>query len=154
MSLTGFCQRIMNPVIDQFGNKFWRNEKGQLHREDGPAIEYASGQKEWYLNGQCHREFAPAIEYVDGTKLWYLNGKLHREGGPAREFADGHKEWWQNDKLHRLDGPAVTYPKNSAFAGLDGWWIDGRPIQKEHIAVMKVLSDLFKQLPEVLKNID
>jgi hypothetical protein len=24
---------------------------GKLHREDGPAIEYAYGRKEWYLNG-------------------------------------------------------------------------------------------------------
>jgi hypothetical protein len=25
---------------------------GQLHRTDGPAIEYADGDKSWYLNGQ------------------------------------------------------------------------------------------------------
>jgi hypothetical protein len=27
---------------------FW---KGRLHREDGPAVEYPSGKKCWYLNG-------------------------------------------------------------------------------------------------------
>ena len=33
------------------GSKYWYlNDK--LHREDGPAIEYASGHKEWYLNGK------------------------------------------------------------------------------------------------------
>ena len=39
-----------------------------LHREDGPAIEYASGTKEWYMNGKLHREDGPAIEYVNGEK--------------------------------------------------------------------------------------
>jgi hypothetical protein len=70
---------------------------GKLHREDGPAIEYANGTKEWYLNGKCHREDGPAVEYADGSKYWYLNGKLHRENGPAIEWADGYKGWWLND---------------------------------------------------------
>ena len=34
--------------IDADGNKFWRNPEGKLHREDGPAIEWASGDKFWY----------------------------------------------------------------------------------------------------------
>lgn len=50
------------------------NEKGELHREDGPAIEYANGDKYWYKNGQFHREDGPAIEYADGNKFWYKNG--------------------------------------------------------------------------------
>ena len=25
---------------------------GKLHREDGPAIEWANGDKEWWLNGE------------------------------------------------------------------------------------------------------
>jgi hypothetical protein len=28
------------------------NDAGQLHREDGPAIEYADGYKQYYLNGK------------------------------------------------------------------------------------------------------
>ena len=56
------------------GTKYWfLNDK--LHREDGPAIEYASGSKSWYLNGKLHREDGPAIECADGDKSWYLNGK-------------------------------------------------------------------------------
>ena len=34
------------------------------------------GDKSWYLNGKLHREDGPAIEYANGTKYWYLNGKL------------------------------------------------------------------------------
>ena len=33
------------------------------------------GTKHWYLNGQLHREDGAAIEYGDGTKKWYLNGQ-------------------------------------------------------------------------------
>ena len=37
------------------GAEIWRhNEK--LHREDGPAVEYKDGEKEWWLNNQSYRE--------------------------------------------------------------------------------------------------
>ena len=49
------------------------------HRKDGPAIEWANGDKSWYLNGKCHREDGPAIEYANGTKAWYLNGQFLTE---------------------------------------------------------------------------
>ena len=53
----------------------WRHN-GKLHREDGPAIELASGSEVWYLNGQLHREDGPAIEGADGYNSWRLKGKL------------------------------------------------------------------------------
>ena len=63
----------------------------------GKIVEYASGTKEWYnLNGELHREDGPAIEWAVGTKCWYINGELHREDGPAVEYADGTKEWYIN----------------------------------------------------------
>ena len=34
----------------------------------------AKGTKEWRLNGEFHREDGPAVERADGNKLWYLNG--------------------------------------------------------------------------------
>ena len=33
------------------GDKIWRNVAGEAHREDGPAVEFASGTKIWYRNG-------------------------------------------------------------------------------------------------------
>ena len=69
-----------------------------LHREDGPAREYASGSKEWYLNGLFHREDGPAIECNDGDKFWYKNDKLHREDGPAMEYTNGTKYWYIEGK--------------------------------------------------------
>jgi hypothetical protein len=52
----------------------YKNEQGQLHREDGPACEYNNGSKSWYINGKCHREDGPAIDFYNGPKIWYLNG--------------------------------------------------------------------------------
>jgi hypothetical protein len=79
------------------GNRYWYLN-GQLHREDGPAIEWANGNREWYLNGERHREDGPAIEWANGSRLWYLNGKRHREDGPACEYADGSREWYLNGR--------------------------------------------------------
>ena len=75
----------------------WKNDKVQIHREDGPACEYSDGSKLWYLNGQRHREDGPAWENANGTKLWFLNGLRHRENGPACEYSDGSKLWYLND---------------------------------------------------------
>ena len=33
------------------------------------------GTKYWFVNGELHREDGPAIECPDGTKSWYLCGK-------------------------------------------------------------------------------
>ena len=83
--------------VDIGGTKEWYLN-GNLHRVDGPAVEWADGTKDWWLNGDRHREDGPAFEYADGTKAWYLNDKLHREDGPAIEGADGSKSWWLNGK--------------------------------------------------------
>ena len=61
--------------VDQYGNKKWFLN-GELHREDGPAFEYANGRKEWWLNGYLHREDGPAVERRSGTKEWWLHDKL------------------------------------------------------------------------------
>ena len=37
------------------------------------------GTKHWYLNGKRHREDGPAIEYANGDKEWCLNGNLLSE---------------------------------------------------------------------------
>jgi hypothetical protein len=57
------------------GDRFWRNQKGQYHREGDPAIEWAYGKKSWWSNGKYHREDGPAIEYADVSKYWYLHGE-------------------------------------------------------------------------------
>ena len=81
------------------------------------------GTTRWYKEAKCkvlHRENGPAIEYADGTKCWYQNGLLHRTDGPAIEYDDGDKFWYQNDKLHRTDGPAIV-----GSNGYMEWYING-----------------------------
>ncbi|NVM34067.1 MAG: hypothetical protein HWN81_00630 [Candidatus Lokiarchaeota archaeon] len=51
----------------------------KLHRLDGPAIEYASGSKWWYVKGKRHRLDGPAVEFSSGSKRWWVNGKYLTE---------------------------------------------------------------------------
>ena len=53
---------------------------------------YCSGNFCWFINGKLHREDGPAVEYADGSKDWYINGIRHRENGPAVEYADGYED--------------------------------------------------------------
>ncbi len=92
------------------GTKFWCLND-ELHREDGPAVEYANGDKSWYLKGKLHREDGPASEWANGTKRWYLNGNLHREDGPAIEHADGTKCWYlKGEELTETEHRVRTLP--------------------------------------------
>jgi hypothetical protein len=36
-----------------------------------------SDYKEWRLNGKLHRVDGPAIEYANGDKTWWLNDKYY-----------------------------------------------------------------------------
>jgi hypothetical protein len=116
--------------------KEYRNNKGQLDRLDGPAIERPDGQKEWYINDHRHRLDGPAIERKDGSKEWWVNGQLHREDGPAIEWENGSKEWYMNNKPHRLDGPAYE-----GCDGFDLYYVDGIKYSREYFKV-KVIQFL------------
>jgi len=63
--------------VDEDGNKryFADREMTTLHREDGPAVEWADGSREWYINHKCHREDGPAYECFSGAKEWWFNGR-------------------------------------------------------------------------------
>jgi len=112
----GQLHRLDGPAIERAnGDKEWY-QKGLLHHLDGPAVEWANGSKEWYQNGRLHRLDGPAVEWANGTKMWYVNGLRHRLDGPAIERANGDKEWWVNGLLHRLDGPAREWADGAK------WW--------------------------------
>jgi hypothetical protein len=84
---------------------------------------YDNGDKYWYLNGKIHREDGPACEYADGNKAWYRDGKRHREDGPAIECADGRKYWYRDGKCHREDGPAIEWSDGGKF-----WFLNGEKL--------------------------
>jgi hypothetical protein len=65
-----------NPRIDEDGDTFWYNFDGELHRDDGPAVIRANGDKWWCQHGKLHRDDGPAWEYADGANGWWLNDNL------------------------------------------------------------------------------
>jgi hypothetical protein len=107
-------------------------------KTDGRQIFY-DGAERWYLKGDLHREDGPAVIETDGTEWWYLNGRIHREDGPAITFYDGSKFWYRHDKKHREDGPAVI-----DAAGRESWYINGVPIEPPD--PMKLLIDEVERL--------
>jgi hypothetical protein len=118
-------------IVDKKGNKRWYKNR-RLHREDGPAIEWADGSKSWFINGERHRIDGPAIEWADGSKLWFINGQLHRVDGPAMEWANGSKLWYIKSQPHRVDGPAVELTH-----GAKEWCINGRRHREDGPAIEK-----------------
>jgi hypothetical protein len=88
-------------TVTEGGDRLWLNKVGQLHRDDGPAIECANGDKAWFRNDELHRDDGPAVEYADGGNAWYLNERLHRVDGPAIERIDGYTAWY-------VDGLQIT----------------------------------------------
>ena len=101
------------------GDREWRVE-GKLHREGGPAVEYAEGGGEWWLHGINHREDGPAATFPDGSYAWYHNGWLDRADGPALWEPDGRVAWYRNGRPHREDGPAIFDPYLGYAWALDG----------------------------------
>jgi hypothetical protein len=47
---------VSRPTTFSNGRVEWRDEKGQLHRDDGPAASYPDGRKIWFRDGVKIRE--------------------------------------------------------------------------------------------------
>ncbi len=58
------------------------------------TVKVYNNRTEWYQNGKLHRLDGPAVEWANGDKSWFQNGQYHRLNGPAIEWVDGGKEWW------------------------------------------------------------
>ena len=93
------------PVVEDGTEKFL-DEEGRLHRDDGPAVRYSNGDKEWYKHGDRHREGAPAV-ITANSEQWYVNGVLHRDDGPAVVMASGTKYWYRRGVLIRSEEIAI-----------------------------------------------
>jgi hypothetical protein len=65
--------------IDDYDNKKWYNDKGELHNTNGPAIIWNNGDKYWLINGELNRIDGPAIENAKGERYWYINGEMLTE---------------------------------------------------------------------------
>lgn len=70
----------MKSILTKVGEtNYYYNEQGQLHRVDGPAVEWPDGSKKWYLNGNLHSVEGPAILFGDGSTQYAIEGKLMTE---------------------------------------------------------------------------
>ncbi|MBD3926099.1 hypothetical protein IEZ26_15855 [Nocardioides cavernae] len=67
----------------------------------------------WYLHGKLHREDGPAIEYADGTLEWHRHDQLHRFDGPARDYAGGWRKWY-------VHGMHIPFPHTMILESLLG----------------------------------
>jgi hypothetical protein len=90
-------------IVDEDGAVRFYNENGQLHREDGPAVEYCKskhgGGNRWFYNGQKHRIGGPAVTHEDGTTEWWEHGARHRIDGMAIENSQGGGRWFYRGKF-------------------------------------------------------
>ena len=117
---------------DEFNIKrYYKKGTDIIHREDGHAVEYISGRKDWYINGEPHRIDGPAVEWANGGQEWWIDGKLNRIDGPAISYPNGYKVWYINGKPHRDDGPAVEWDEEG-----NEWWINGVRLSPEKEAIM------------------
>lgn len=91
--------------------------------EDVIEVVEVNGATAWYRNGNLHRTDGPAVDYHDGTQLWYQNGDLHREDGPAHIDKDGSQFWYKHGAIHREDGPAVI-----SSNGSQSWYLDDKEV--------------------------
>jgi hypothetical protein len=107
------------------GSVEWRTPLGDLHREDGPAVEGDDGQKQWWVDGKLHRVGGPAVVTPWGDEQWCENGHTHRDDGPA-VTSESHKSWYRHGRRHRVDGPAVETKD-----GRDEWWVNGRKLTED-----------------------
>jgi len=53
----------------------FRDDKLRLHRIDGPAIIFSSGNEEWWYKAQLHRIDGPALTFA---QEWYIHGQKIR----------------------------------------------------------------------------
>lgn len=80
----------MSLTISCYGILTWRNEKGQCHREKGPAVIYTNGHIEFFFNNELHRLNGPAIIKNDGYKQYWICDKQYIK----EEYLDKVKKLW------------------------------------------------------------
>ena len=95
------------------GRKIWRNKEEEMHRRGGPAREFTSGEKYWYINGALHRLDGPAVMLPNGYKEWFINGVKY-----------SYKDWLKEIQLRKKEAQhqkkiANIHKKGSEDSGLN-----------------------------------
>ena len=52
--------------VDSSGTRWYYNSAGQLHRDEGPAVECTNGYKRWFIHGveMTEAEFNQAVKLL------------------------------------------------------------------------------------------
>ena len=83
------------------------NKYKTVDKLTGKGYEYIvdkNGTKVWYINGNLHREDGPAVEWADGDKVWYINGRNYGNKEPDNwiELVSKNKQVKKEYKLKPL----------------------------------------------------
>ena len=60
---------------------------------ESSVVSGVDGATRWLLGDQLHRDDGPAIEFMDGTLMWFQHGLFHRVDGAAIEWAPPNLPW-------------------------------------------------------------
>ncbi len=135
----------------------WYNDKGQLHREDGPAwIQHNHDGyilELWYQNGRPHRVVQRHNDNVM-EESWYKNGLNNRVVGAARieRIENGVvvlEQWHEHGNRHRVGGPAVIQRNEDGNVIEEDYYLYGLWIEKaDYIRRLNII----KRFANTLKN--
>jgi hypothetical protein len=129
------------------GDRWYYDEGEGYHREDGPAVEWPDGTKEWWYRDvqapvNSQEEFERWLK-MDGllVKMWAIMSKDHlkrvchpngsvswfRDNGDLASFQypNGSRFWYKgNGRIHhREDGPAFEL-----INGVKRWYWNGKRV--------------------------
>jgi hypothetical protein len=130
----------IDKIVRDDGAIIWIKD-GEIHKDDGPAIENETALPSWYKSGFRHTIEKINKEHLgflvvddldskNKNNVWYKNGVIHRDNEPAIEYENGTKIWFSNGKISRDNGPAIEYQD-----GTKVWFSNGKEHREDGPAV-------------------
>ena len=102
------------------GTKCWYNEEGLLHREDGPAVEYVDGDKEYWYKDQHFYYITTDADFHN------LVQELKKDLSVTKEELEDNQKWSRFSEITHGDYIVVIDIEGKLEATLasykDGVW--------------------------------
>jgi hypothetical protein len=76
---------------DEYEDRTVYLKKDVIHRLDGPAIEWANGGCEYFINGVRHRVDGPALITSDGSYSYFINGVKYETIPILKDFKESKR---------------------------------------------------------------